>query len=82
MDEFRNIIGIFVDSGNKLYFDLCSEAAYRCGEKKFIRAAHKTNSGAILYIPISFVELLKRCVPNFEVKSSKSQHNIDVLKWC
>lgn len=82
MDEFRDIIGVFIDTNGRLFFDPCSEAAYRCAEGKHIRGTHKSGTGAIKYVPIGFVEFLKDKIPNLRLKSSKKQESVDKLVWC
>lgn len=82
MTEFRNIIGIFASSTGVLYFDPCSEAAYRCAEGECIRGTHKSNAVTISYIPVSFVKLLTRSISGLKIESSKIKSGVRVSNWC
>lgn len=81
MDEFRNIIGIFVKDG-EFYFDPCSESAYLCKAGKYLRGTHKSNASSIMYVPISFVQFLQKCVPGLKVKQREMLRDVSELKWC
>lgn len=60
MDEFRNIIGIFVDSFGNVFYDPCSEAAYLTAQGDYVRATHKSGVVGMLRVPIKFVDFVKR----------------------
>lgn len=82
MDEFRNIIGIFVDKKNHVFFDPCSEAAYLCSAGQCIRGTHKSSTRGIIYIPISFVEFIKRAKINgFIINENKCLKDCSKVSW-
>jgi len=80
MDEFRNIIGIFVKNG-KLYFDPCSEGAYLCKAGEYLRGTHKSSTASIMYVPVSFVNFLQANIPGLKIKKQETLMNIDSEKW-
>ncbi|MBE6447618.1 MAG: hypothetical protein E7015_04030 [Alphaproteobacteria bacterium] len=81
MDEFRNIIGVFVKDDGCLYFDPCSEAAYASKAGKYLRGTHKSNASAITIIPVSFVRFLQNNVPNLKINQKASLNDISKIKW-
>lgn len=81
MDEFRNIIGIFVKDG-EFYFDPCSESAYLCKAGKYLRGTHKSKASSMVYIPITFVQFLQKSVPGLRLKREEKLMSVPKLKWC
>lgn len=83
MDEFRNIIGLFLDSKGNPLFDECSEASYLTSAGKYIRSTHKSNAGSIKYVPIGFVDLIKRANGSLMLRSKPSvDDNNHRITWC
>ena len=68
MDEFRNIIGIFVDDSGNVFFDPCSEAAYLTAGGNYVRATHKDGM-TMIRIPIKFVNFVKRANSKMNIEA-------------
>lgn len=80
MDEFRNIIGIFVDDSGHVFFDPCSEAAYLTKSGSFVRATHKTGM-VMRRIHIKFVNFIKEANKTIKIQAGDNVNRDDRFDW-